>query len=184
MGERILDFGCGQGDYVRLLQGQGVRIWGMEFFYRAAQQINTGAVHQMAESLFHTLRTHGRFDTVICEYVLNSTDRLAAEQAVMTCLNAFCKPGGRIYASGRQYQDNTDYVDHTRPQANTKYHVSFLDPNGYTGVAWAITGKHDRPWGERPIFGTVRFMSLASTGRKFDSAGYITRVRSLEQGRP
>jgi len=132
-GERILDFGCGQGDYVRLLQGQGVRIWGMEFFYRAAQQINTGAVHQMTESLFHTLRTHGRFDTVICEYVLNSTDRLAAEQAVMTCLNAFCKPGGRIYATGRQYQDNTDYVDHTRPQANTQYHVSFLDPNGYTG---------------------------------------------------
>lgn len=132
-GERILDFGCGQGDYVRLLQGRGIRIWGMEFFYRAAQQINTQAVHMMADSLFQTLRTHGRFDTVICEYVLNSTDRLAAEQAVMTCLNAFCKPGGRIYASGRQYLDNTDYVDHTRQQANTQYQISFLDPNGYTG---------------------------------------------------
>jgi len=132
-GERILDFGCGQGDYVRLLQGRGIRIWGMEFFYRAAQQINTQAVHMMADSLFQTLRTHGRFDTVICEYVLNSTDRLAAERAVMTCLNAFCKPGGRIYASGRQFLDNTDYVDHTRPQANTQYQIAFLDKNGYTG---------------------------------------------------
>jgi len=132
-GERILDFGCGQGDYVRLLQGRGVRIWGIEFFYRAAQMLNTQAVHAMADSLFETLRTHGRFDTVICEYVLNSTDRLAAERAVMTCLNAFCKPGGRIYASGRQYLDNTDYVDHTRQQANTQYQIAFLDKNGYTG---------------------------------------------------
>ncbi len=66
---------------------------------------------------------------------------------------------------------------------NDRYEMDGRDPNGFTGVAWAITGKHDRPWGERPIFGTVRYMSLASTGRKFDSAGYIARVRSLEQGR-
>ena len=66
---------------------------------------------------------------------------------------------------------------------NDRYEMDGRDPNGYTGVAWAIAGKHDRPWGERPIFGTVRFMSLASTGRKFDSAGYIARVGSLEQGR-
>src|SRR5438046_986786 len=59
-GERILDFGCGQGDYVRILQGRGIRIWGMEFFYRAGHRLNTVAVHQMADSLFETLRTHGR----------------------------------------------------------------------------------------------------------------------------
>ena len=38
---------------------------------------------------------------------------------------------------------------------------------------WAIGGKHDRPWFERPIFGTVRFMSFASTSKKFNSARYI-----------
>ncbi len=65
---------------------------------------------------------------------------------------------------------------------NDRYEMDGRDPNGYTGVAWAIGGKHDRPWGERPIFGTVRFMSYDSTRRKFDSDGYIRRVRSLEQG--
>ncbi len=66
---------------------------------------------------------------------------------------------------------------------NDRYEMDGRDPNGYTGVAWAIGGKHDRPWPERPIFGTVRFMSYESTRKKFDSDGYIARVRSLEQGK-
>ncbi len=66
---------------------------------------------------------------------------------------------------------------------NDRYEMDGRDPNGYTGIAWAIGGKHDRPWPERPIFGTVRFMSYESTRRKFDSDGYIARVRSLGQGR-
>jgi deoxyribodipyrimidine photo-lyase len=65
---------------------------------------------------------------------------------------------------------------------NDRYEMDGRDPNGYTGVAWAIGGKHDRPWPERPIFGTVRFMSYESTRRKFDSAVYIKRVRELEAG--
>ncbi|MHB1559526.1 MAG: deoxyribodipyrimidine photo-lyase, partial [Isosphaeraceae bacterium] len=65
---------------------------------------------------------------------------------------------------------------------NDRYEMDGRDPNGYTGVAWAIGGKHDRPWPERPIFGTVRFMSYESTRRKFDSAAYIARVRELASG--
>lgn len=46
----------------------------------------------------------------------------------------------------------------------------------WAGIALAIGGKHDRAWGpERPVYGTVRYMSLASTGRKFDSKAYINR---------
>ena len=63
---------------------------------------------------------------------------------------------------------------------NDTYEMDGRDPSGYTGIAWGIAGKHDRPWGERPIFGTVRFMSYESTRRKFDSAGYIARVRAIE----
>ncbi len=59
---------------------------------------------------------------------------------------------------------------------NDRYELDGRDPNGYAGIAWAIGGKHDRPWGpERPVFGHVRYMSLASTSRKFDSAEYIRR---------
>jgi len=60
---------------------------------------------------------------------------------------------------------------------NDRYELDGRDPNGYAGIAWAIAGKHDRAWGpERPIFGTVRYMSYASTSRKFDSAAYIAGV--------
>ncbi|HEU5116557.1 MAG TPA: deoxyribodipyrimidine photo-lyase [Isosphaeraceae bacterium] len=66
---------------------------------------------------------------------------------------------------------------------NDRYEMDGRDPNGYTGVAWAIGGVHDRPWPERPIFGTVRYMSYDSTRRKFDSAAYIRRVEEIERGR-
>ena len=56
---------------------------------------------------------------------------------------------------------------------NDKYELDGRDPNGYAGIAWSIVGKFDRPWFDRPIFGKIRYMSLASTGKKFDSAAYI-----------
>lgn len=58
---------------------------------------------------------------------------------------------------------------------NDKYELDGRDPNGYAGIAWAVVGKFDRAWPERPIFGKVRYMSLASTGKKFDSREYIKR---------
>jgi len=56
---------------------------------------------------------------------------------------------------------------------NDKYQLDGRDPNGYTGIAWSIVGKFDRPWFERPIFGQIRYMSGESTGKKFDSKKYI-----------
>lgn len=61
---------------------------------------------------------------------------------------------------------------------NDKYELDGRDPNGYAGIAWAIAGKHDRPWFERPIFGQIRYMSFNSTSRKFDSRRYIRQVES------
>lgn len=58
---------------------------------------------------------------------------------------------------------------------NDKYELDGRDPNGYAGIAWAIAGKLDRPWFERPIFGQIRYMSGASTGKKFDSQAYIAQ---------
>ena len=64
---------------------------------------------------------------------------------------------------------------------NDRYQLDGRDPNGYAGIAWALVGKHDRPWFDRPVFGQVRYMSLASTGRKFDSKSYIEHVERLER---
>ena len=56
---------------------------------------------------------------------------------------------------------------------NDRYLLDGRDPNGYANIAWAIGGKHDRPWPPRPIFGAVRSMSYDSTRRKFDAQRYI-----------
>ena len=64
---------------------------------------------------------------------------------------------------------------------NDKYSLDGRDPNGYAGIAWAILGKFDRAWGERPIFGKIRYMSGASTGKKFDSKKYIQQMGLLPQ---
>ncbi|HEU4415550.1 MAG TPA: deoxyribodipyrimidine photo-lyase [Candidatus Angelobacter sp.] len=62
---------------------------------------------------------------------------------------------------------------------NDKYELDGRDPNGYAGIAWAIVGKHDRPWFDRPIFGQVRYMSFNSTSKKFDSKRYIAQIEEL-----
>jgi deoxyribodipyrimidine photo-lyase len=58
---------------------------------------------------------------------------------------------------------------------NDKYELDGRDPNGYTGIAWSIGGVHDRAWGERKVFGKVRFMSYEGAKKKFDVSSYIRR---------
>ncbi len=65
-------------------------------------------------------------------------------------------------------------------QWNDRFELDGRDPNGYAGIAWAIAGKHDRPFAPgRRVTGTIRPMTLASTGRKFDSKRYIARMDEL-----
>jgi deoxyribodipyrimidine photo-lyase len=46
------------------------------------------------------------------------------------------------------------------------------DPNSYSGYFWTL-GRYDRPWPERPIFGSVRSMSSSNTARKIAVRKYI-----------
>ena len=61
---------------------------------------------------------------------------------------------------------------------NNRYSLDGRDPNGFSGIAWCF-GKHDRPWKERAVFGTVRYMNTAGLDRKFDMARYLDKVGSL-----
>lgn len=58
---------------------------------------------------------------------------------------------------------------------NDRYELDGRDPNGYAGIAWSIGAVHDRPWKEREIFGTVRYMSYSGCRRKFDVERYIRK---------
>jgi deoxyribodipyrimidine photo-lyase len=56
---------------------------------------------------------------------------------------------------------------------NNKYALDGRDPNSYSGIFWCL-GRFDRPWGpKRPRFGSVRYMSSASTRRKLELARYL-----------
>lgn len=56
---------------------------------------------------------------------------------------------------------------------NDFYHLDGYDPNGYVGILWSVAGLHDRPWGERPVYGVIRSMVYNGLKRKFDIQAYI-----------
>jgi deoxyribodipyrimidine photo-lyase len=58
---------------------------------------------------------------------------------------------------------------------NDKYALDGRDPNSYSGIFW-VFGRYDRAWGpERPIYGTVRYMSSDNTAKKLKLKGYLAR---------
>jgi len=58
---------------------------------------------------------------------------------------------------------------------NNKYQLDGRDPNSFAGVAWCF-GKHDRPWKERKIFGTVRYMNAEGLSRKYKIEEYVRKI--------
>ena len=61
---------------------------------------------------------------------------------------------------------------------NDKYELDGRDPNGYAGIAWSIGGVHDRAWGERTIFGKIRYMSYNGCRSKFSIKNYIDKINA------
>jgi deoxyribodipyrimidine photo-lyase len=63
---------------------------------------------------------------------------------------------------------------------NDRFALDGRDPNSYSGITWVL-GRYDRAWGpERPVFGTVRYMSSENTARKMRLAGYLRRFARRE----
>ena len=69
---------------------------------------------------------------------------------------------------------------YTALSLNNRYCLDGRDPNSFAGIAWCF-GKHDRPWGERNIFGSVRYMNAKGLERKFDMRRYLDRIERLEE---
>ena len=87
----------------------------------------------------------------------------------------------RMYWAKKIYEwsgSPEDAVEHAI-YLNDAYQLDGRDPNGYTGVAWAVGGVHDRPWAEREVFGKVRYMNYSGCKRKFDVEKYIKDTAGL-----
>jgi deoxyribodipyrimidine photo-lyase len=59
-----------------------------------------------------------------------------------------------------------------------RYALDARDPNTYANILWCF-GLHGRPFGERPIFGMVRYLSLAGLQRKTDTAAYSREIDTM-----
>ncbi len=58
---------------------------------------------------------------------------------------------------------------------NDRFALDGRDPSSLAGIAWCL-GRYDRPWGpERPVLGTVRYMSSERTARKVALAEWLAR---------
>jgi deoxyribodipyrimidine photo-lyase len=66
---------------------------------------------------------------------------------------------------------------------NNRWFLCGRDANSYANVAWCF-GLHDRPWPERPIFGTVRSMTAGGLERKVDVKAYLAHVARVAGGDP
>lgn len=73
-------------------------------------------------------------------------------------------------------------AERTAVALNDRYFLDGRDSNGYTGIAWSMGGVHDRPWGERPVQGTIRSMTYNGARSKFDVGAYIRRMQALRGG--
>lgn len=60
-----------------------------------------------------------------------------------------------------------------------KYSLDGRNPCSYSGYLWVL-GRYDRAWGERPIFGKVRYMSSENTARKLDVKPYLRKYAAAE----
>jgi len=58
---------------------------------------------------------------------------------------------------------------------NDRFALDGNDPNGFVGVMWSIAGIHDQGWGERKVFGKIRYMNYAGCKRKFDVNQFVLK---------
>ncbi len=79
-----------------------------------------------------------------------------------------------------EWCNTPEFAYRTTLDLNNRYFLDGRDPSSYANVAW-IFGLHDQAWGERPIFGKVRFMSAKGLERKFDVEAYVRWVASLAE---
>lgn len=59
-------------------------------------------------------------------------------------------------------------------ELNNRYALDGRDPNSCSGIFWTL-GRYDRAWGERPVFGKIRYMSSQNTARKVNVKEYIKK---------
>jgi deoxyribodipyrimidine photo-lyase len=78
--------------------------------------------------------------------------------------------GKAVITWTRTYGEALEWLLHL----NNKYALDGSDPNSYAGIQWCF-GKFDRPFAARPVWGTIRPMSLERAHAKYEMGDYLAR---------
>ena len=78
--------------------------------------------------------------------------------------------GKAVITWTRTYEEALDWL----LLLNNKYALDGCDPNSYAGIQWCF-GKFDRPFAARPVWGTIRPMSLERAHAKYQMRDYLAR---------
>jgi deoxyribodipyrimidine photo-lyase len=88
----------------------------------------------------------------------------------------------RMYWGKKIIEWSPDYEQalQTMIHLHDRYAIDGRDPNTYTNILWCF-GLHDRPWPERPVFGSFRSMVFAGMKRKTDIQAYMDEIDCMER---
>jgi deoxyribodipyrimidine photo-lyase len=135
-----------------------------------------------------TLKIHRR-DKRKYHYLLQDFEQARTHDLLWNAAQMEMVSRGKIHGYMRMYWCKK-ILEWTRSPAeamkiaiylNDKYELDGRDPNGYAGIAWSIGGIHDRPWPQRKIFGTIRYMSYNGCKSKFHIEKYIAKHLSAKE---
>ncbi|MGA2094967.1 MAG: deoxyribodipyrimidine photolyase [Candidatus Acidiferrum sp.] len=163
--------------------------WREVGFNFAAHRDDYGLYESLPEWAQKTLQKHAR-DERTYVYTLQQFETAATHDALWNAAQTQLVREGRLQNYLRMLWGKKVLEWSSTPQQaleilvhlNDKYALDGRDPNSYSGIFWCL-GRYDRPWGpERPIFGTVRYMSSENTARKFSVKEYLRKyATSAEQ---
>ena len=174
----------GAGEFVEAFLDQLIT-WRELGFNFCSQRTDYDRFTSLPEWALKTLRSHAR-DERSHVYTLDEFERAETHDPLWNAAQTQLLREGRIHNYLRMLWGKK-ILEWTRTpeegleimvELNNKYALDGRDPNSYSGIFWCL-GRYDRPWGpERPIFGTVRYMSSENTARKFRLKDYVRRYAS------
>ena len=181
-GSRAGWWGAGQDMEAFLDQAVTWRELGFNFCH---QRKDYGQFESLPAWALKTLRRHAR-DERSRVYSLAQFERANTHDPLWNAAQTQLLREGRIHNYLRMLWEKK-ILEWTRTPAkalhimvelNNRYALDGRDPNSYSGIFWCL-GRYDRPWGpERPVFGTVRYMSSENTARKLNVRDYIRKYSS------
>jgi deoxyribodipyrimidine photo-lyase len=132
-----------------------------------------------------TLAKHAR-DTRPFVYTCDQFERASTHDALWNACQRELLLRGTIHGYYRMYWGKKiiewsathEEALATMVYLHDRYALDGRDPNTYTNILWCF-GLHDRPWQERNVFGTIRYMSLEGMKRKTNVSAYVEGMNQI-----